>query len=180
MFEQWVEKQANEQAVNDVYILLVKQPAHLQVIVGNQTLKQAFTTADREALVGTMLVKLRARQNDAALLEGVNFVSSAMHAHSGAASRTAPVQRSEARPATNESSSGWVLPVLIGLVGMGRLRTRSLAVRRQGCGQHGNAAGFRRRIFPRPDRRHVRRRRGDVDVRPVLRFAWKCVVVEPK
>jgi len=103
-FRQWAETQARQQSVNGIYILLVRQPAHLQVVVGNETLKQAFTTGNRETLVGTMLAKLRAKQNDAALIEGVNFVASMLRAHS-----------SDTSPAVAESSWAWVLPVLIGV-----------------------------------------------------------------
>lgn len=107
-FEQWAAKQAREQNVNGIYILLVKQPAHLQAVVGNQTLKQAFTSADRDTLVSTMLTRLRARQNDSALLEGVNFAAATMRAHATGTTR------GEARPAGQESSTGWILPLLIG------------------------------------------------------------------
>lgn len=133
-FEQWAQKQAGEQRVNGIYILLVKQPAHLQVVVGNQTLKQAFTAGDREALVSTMLTRLRVRQNDAALLEGVQFAASTMRTHAGAVGnagavgRAAPVQRTEGRPAAQGSSWGWLVPLLIGLgvlwVVVGLVRSR--------------------------------------------------------
>ncbi len=135
-FVQWAEKQARLQSVNGVYVLLVKQPAHLQVVVGNQTLKQLFTATDREALVGTMLTKLRAKQNDAALLDGVQFVASTMRAHAGpsavssSASNTAPVpaNRSAAQPASGkESSSSWIwtaiIIALVVWVGFGLLRS---------------------------------------------------------
>jgi uncharacterized protein len=112
VFEQWAGKQAREQHVNGIYILLVKQPAHLQVVVGNQTLKQAFTAGDRETLVSTMLAKLRAKQNDAALLEGVKFAQATMRAHAGG--HSAPVQRIDTRSPVRESSPSW-LPILIGI-----------------------------------------------------------------
>lgn len=114
LFVQWAEKQAKQQGVSGVYILLVKQPPHLQAVVGIQTLKQSFTAADRDTLASTMLTKLRAKQNDAALLDGVSFVSSTMRAH--AAGHAAPVHRSDAGTAASGSSTGWILPVVIGLL----------------------------------------------------------------
>jgi len=113
-FQQWAEKQAQQQSVNGIYILLVKQPSHLQVVVGNQTLKQAFTASDRDSLVATMLTKLRAKQNDAALLDGLNFAASTMRAHAGVTGHGAPAGRGESRPVAQGSSWGWVLPVVIG------------------------------------------------------------------
>lgn len=116
LFVQWAEKQAKQQGVSGVYILLVKQPSHLQIVVGNQTLKQSFTAMDREVLASTMLTKLRAKQNDAALLDGVHFISSTMHAHAGATGHAAPAQRSGVHPVTTGSWSGWILPVVLGLL----------------------------------------------------------------
>lgn len=113
-FVQWAERQAKRQSVNGVYILLVKQPAHLQVVVGNQTLKQFFTAMDREALVSTMLAKLRAKQNDAALIEGVQFVSSTMRAHASAPAAAPLAHRGGAQPAVQkESSSSWIWTAVI-------------------------------------------------------------------
>ncbi|MEI6537003.1 MAG: TPM domain-containing protein, partial [Verrucomicrobiaceae bacterium] len=76
--EQWALKRAKELTVNGVYMLLVKQPPHLQVEVGNDTQRQAFTLADRDRLVNTMLAKLRAKDNDGALREGVSYVAASM------------------------------------------------------------------------------------------------------
>ncbi len=112
--DQWAVKRSREQGVNGVYILLVKQPSHLQAVVGNDTQKQAFTLADRDALVTTMLAKLRAKDYDGALREGVSFAASTMKNH---ATRHAPpvtgsgsAYRNNPQP---ESSGGWLLPLLI-------------------------------------------------------------------
>src|SRR5947209_2042353 len=48
LFEEWTVKQARIQGINGVYILLVKTPAHLQVVVGNDTQKRLFTLGDRD------------------------------------------------------------------------------------------------------------------------------------
>ena len=114
MFVQWAEKQARQQGVTGVYILLVKQPPHLQAVVGNETLKKTFTASDRDALASTMRTKLHAKQNDTALLEGVGFISSTMRAH--AAGHTGAVQKSDARPVATGSSTGWILPLVVGLL----------------------------------------------------------------
>ena len=39
MYDQWARKQASSLRVNGVYILLTKEPAHLQIEVGNETQK---------------------------------------------------------------------------------------------------------------------------------------------
>jgi uncharacterized protein len=103
--------------VNGVYILLVKSPAHLQVVVGNETMKKAFTVRDRDALVSLMLAKLRAKDFDGALLEGVAFVSSTMRAHTGAVAGGGGVPQERSNAGAKPGSSwSWVVPLLIGLV----------------------------------------------------------------
>lgn len=80
-FSKWADQLAREKGVNGVLILLVKQPAHLQVVVGTDTQRQAFTLLDRETLVKRMLGQLRQKKNDDALIDAVNFISTTMGAH---------------------------------------------------------------------------------------------------
>lgn len=118
--QQWAISRAKSQAVNGVYILLVKNPAHLQVEVGNDTQRQAFTLHDRDQLVSLMLGKLRAKNNDGALLDAVSFVSSTMRAHLPNQTRlgSQPVEAPRGylmkAPATHSSVS-WFLPLLLGV-----------------------------------------------------------------
>ena len=81
LFERWTVKQAKQRGVNGIYILLSKEPAHIQIVVGNETQNIAFTLMDRDNLASLMLSKLRKKQNDEALLEGVNFVFKTMAGH---------------------------------------------------------------------------------------------------
>ena len=91
-FAEWAEEIARSQKVNGVLILLVKQPSRLQVVVGTETARQAFTLTDRETLVRTMLGKLRAKNYDDALIEGVNFIGTTMTSHrSGTAAPPSPL-----------------------------------------------------------------------------------------
>ncbi len=122
MFEQWALKEARQLKVNGVYVLLVKDPAHLQVEVGNTTQKQAFTLQDRDNLVSTMVGKLREKKNDEALLSGVNFVLTAMASHSASLPRNqtravqAPMRTVD--HGREESSSPWVTIIVV-LLGVG-------------------------------------------------------------
>lgn len=115
VFDQWALRQARELKVNGVYVLLAKEPAHLQVVVGTQTQAQAFTLRDRDTLVSIMLGKLRQKQNDEALLEAVNFVSGAMAGRVVAAARPAPT-----KPSTHETEAsspwGWVIAAGLGFL----------------------------------------------------------------
>jgi len=109
LYEQWAEKQAKQQRVNGIYILLLQDPAHLQVLVGNETQRNAFTLKDRDALVTLMLAKLRNKQNDDALLEGVNYVNATMRSHLPDRGRAAAAARHVEAP----GSSHWFLTIIV-------------------------------------------------------------------
>ncbi len=78
LYEQFTVKQAANRKVNGVYILLVRQPAHVHVAVGNQTAQRVFTMKDKEALLDLMLGHLRKKEFDEALLKGARFVTATM------------------------------------------------------------------------------------------------------
>jgi uncharacterized protein len=109
-FSKWAEQLARTKGVNGVFILLVKQPAHLQVVVGTDTQRQAFTLTDRTTLIQRMLEQLRNKKNDDALIDAVNFIATTMKSHrSGAA---APITSKV--HSTQQGVSSW-LP-MIGIV----------------------------------------------------------------
>ncbi len=124
MFEQWTVKQAKQQKVNGVYLLISKAPAHLQIVVGNETQTKAFTLSDRDKLASLMLSRLRNKQNDEALTEGVNFVFTTMASH------VIPRNKANSAPSTSaatpmkavqtESSNSWVW-LIIAVVGIGAI-----------------------------------------------------------
>lgn len=116
MFEEWTIKQARQLKVNGIYILLSKEPAHLQIVVGNETQRTAFTLKDRDALTSLMLARLRAKQYDEALLEGVSLVFNTMASHATPRSQPA-VGATSSGVSRSEGSSGLglILAVLLGL-----------------------------------------------------------------
>jgi len=129
LFDTWATSQAKAQNVNGVYILMVRHPAHLQVVVGNDTQKRAFTLENRQSLIQAMLSRLRQKQFDAALLDGVSFISSTMRAKAAGIGYASPsIPQSQQREshdssaATSGSSasetgsggiSSWLVPALV-------------------------------------------------------------------
>lgn len=119
LFEQWPVQQAKQHRVNGIYILLTKEPAHLQIVVGNETQNNAFTLKDRDALASLMLARLRAKQNDEALVEGVNFVTTTMASHAAARTRPSPVAvGATTAPASRSESSGGLSTILLVVLGL--------------------------------------------------------------
>jgi hypothetical protein len=48
LYEQFTVKQAAKNKVNGVYVLLVRKPAHIHVVVGNETARRIFTLKDKD------------------------------------------------------------------------------------------------------------------------------------
>lgn len=126
--EKWSIDRARENKVNGVYVLLTREPAHLEVTVGNQTLKKAFTGADRDVLADTMLRSLRAKRFDDALLEGVGFVSKTVQTRvvarpSGESSGGTPAKSTAASaPASVAATPAAPVPSPVGSgIGIGRI-----------------------------------------------------------
>jgi uncharacterized protein len=58
-FSKWARDRARSAEVNGVYVLICKDPGHIQVEVGNETSKKAFTTTNRKELRDLMVEKFR-------------------------------------------------------------------------------------------------------------------------
>lgn len=106
-FKQWSEKRAADEGVSGVYVLICKNPSHLQAAVGNKTAERLFTEADRDKLAKGMLDAFKQKHFDQGLVEGVKFVGRQMDAHvpsqgNGAA---APTNSGVVPPAEPYSSS---------------------------------------------------------------------------
>jgi uncharacterized protein len=115
MFEQWTVKQARQHGVNGIYVLISREPAHLQIVVGNETQRRAFTQLDRDNLAGTMRGKLKLKQYDEALLAAVNFVSTTMASHAEVRAHPVPAPAVNGARSESGTSWGWVIPVLLGV-----------------------------------------------------------------
>jgi len=121
MFEQWTVKEARQQKINGIYILISREPAHLQIVVGNDTQNKAFTLMDRDNLVTLMRSKLRTKQNDEALLECVKFVSTTMASHAPPSTKansvTSPSAASPVRASQTEQAIpwGWIITAVMGI-----------------------------------------------------------------
>jgi len=80
-FDDWANELGRKRHVNGVIILLVRNPGHLQISVGQDTRRKLFTVKDRDALVKLMLEHMRAQRFDQALVQGMQFVLERMWAN---------------------------------------------------------------------------------------------------
>ena len=77
-FAEWARARFKAAEVNGVYILITKEPGHLQIEVGNLTAAKAFRMENRDHLEELMLKEFKAKEYDKGLLEGVEYVRKAM------------------------------------------------------------------------------------------------------
>ena len=96
-YDHWVTTDARKLKVNGVFILITKVPPHLQIGVGAETRKQAFTLKDRDELVDRMAENFHNRQFDKGLMDAVNFVRDRMATNMGVA---LPRETATTRPTT--------------------------------------------------------------------------------
>jgi len=80
-FAAWANERAKTLGIDGVYILACRTPSHLQVTVGNEIRKKAFTTEDRNRLSELLLKAFRERKFDEGLLEAVKRVDERLRAN---------------------------------------------------------------------------------------------------
>ena len=73
-FAEWSDEIGRQRRVNGIVILIVREPGHLQIGVGNKTQQKLFTVKDRDDLRDLMLEHMRARRFDQALVQGMQFI----------------------------------------------------------------------------------------------------------
>jgi hypothetical protein len=72
-FRQWAEERARQAVVNGVYILVTKEPRHLEVLYTEKA-RDAFGQEAYEKLRAELLKDFRAQQYDGGLLAAAKFV----------------------------------------------------------------------------------------------------------
>jgi uncharacterized protein len=124
-FQKLAEGRAADSGISGVYVLICKAPGHVQVEVGDQTRKKAFTTANVRELNKILLSNFKNKKNDEGLLQGVRYVREAMDRNLGhATGKTNPPPTEKAPSGEPEKASpgwfaspwGWICIGLVGLV----------------------------------------------------------------
>jgi len=77
-FEKWARDRATSEHVRGIYILICRNPGHVQVEEDRQTRNQGFGLADRNALSEKLLAGFRHKDYDQALLDSMEFISRTM------------------------------------------------------------------------------------------------------
>ena len=83
-YDQWIIAQAERLNVKGVFILIVKDPAHLQVGVGGQTSRTVFFPSDREQLSQQLVADFKNHNFDGGLTTAVQTVDQTIRSHASA------------------------------------------------------------------------------------------------
>lgn len=101
-FATWAYQRAKAIGLDGVIVLICKDPAFLQVEVGDRTKQQAFTLANRDHMRDLFVTAFKQRQFDDGLRQAVTYYGKTLQAHlgePGTASRPSVAPAPEGRPA---------------------------------------------------------------------------------
>jgi uncharacterized membrane protein YgcG len=156
VYAEWVQKRATDAGVNGIYVLITRNPAHLQLAVGNETRKAAFTNADRDKLRDLLLNAFRQKKYDEGLAEAIALTRRTLDLNVGsrpATARPVPAPVPAPQPSRERASDGvagfswttiliWGGLILFVLWLVGRMmRNRAAEANRLGGPGYGPGAG---------------------------------------
>ena len=125
-FATWAYQRAKALGVDGVIVLICKDPAFLQVEVGDRTKQKAFTLANRDHLRDLLVTAFKQRQFDDGLRQAVTYYGTTLQTNLGASGRgsrpsVAPapgVHPSRAAPQESPPSTPQVNRSLLWIVGL--------------------------------------------------------------
>jgi hypothetical protein len=113
-FSKWLGDRAHELQVNGVYVLVVKDPGHLEVKAGLKTKAKAFTEANQNKMRDILLEEFKAERYDEGLQKAVDYFREALKENLGGVHHTgasaAPDERFHHPQSGNSSGSSYSTP----------------------------------------------------------------------
>lgn len=97
-YDGWSVSEGHELGINGLLILITGDPPHIQVTVGTDTRKKAFTLPDRDELLELLARAFRQKDFDGGILHAAQFVHDRMARNLGAGAGAA------SQPATQPST----------------------------------------------------------------------------
>lgn len=82
-FEAFAEKRAETLKVDGIYLFIVKEKGHLEVVVDPKTIMKAFPVADRTQMRNLLLAKFKDKEFDKGLTGAVAFARARLEQHLG-------------------------------------------------------------------------------------------------
>ena len=82
-FADWVAERMRVTGADGIHVLICKQPLHVEVGVGSETAKKAFTAANRDQLRDLLVDKFKSSRFDEGLNESVNLIRTTLRNNLG-------------------------------------------------------------------------------------------------
>src|SRR5262249_29865442 len=117
-FVDWLQDLAHDEDLNGVFVLITRDPPHIQVGVGRDTRKKAFTLENRDRLRDIFVDHFKNKACEGGLFAGIPYVRESLEHNLGrapAATHTAPGPAGHGR-STEINPMGWIC---FGLVAIG-------------------------------------------------------------
>jgi uncharacterized membrane protein YgcG len=122
-FNEWAVRRAREETVNGIYVLICKEPGHLEVEVGNKTRQEAFTLANRDHLRDLLAERFRDKEYDRGLLDAVDYVGKTLEhnegGHPSGRAEVPPAGPGPAEPPRGVQPGGLSWLLWAGIIGLG-------------------------------------------------------------
>ena len=111
-FGKWLGERTHDLEVNGVYILIVKDPGHLEVKAGKKTKEKTFTEANQNKLSDILITAFKAKNYDEGLQTGVDYFRDSLKENLGGVKHTGPSAANDEQfhHPSSGSSSGSHLP----------------------------------------------------------------------
>jgi uncharacterized protein len=127
-FNNWLRERAQALKVDGIYILITRDPAHLQVGIGSQTARLGFTRQDRDKVRDVLVDRFKKKEYDQGLNDAVSMISNrfaeitrgriaAAPARGGGASGGAGGGGGPAK-SSNPAGLSWFSWLIIGIIGL--------------------------------------------------------------
>jgi len=85
-FSNWMKRRFQDLKVDGIYILITRNPSHIQVDAGGKTRERAFTQQNIDQLTNVLAARFRNKEFDQGLLDAVNYVDRTLASNVGVAS----------------------------------------------------------------------------------------------
>jgi TPM domain len=82
-FRDWLRDRAKADGATGVFVLICKQPGHIEVEADTETHKKDFTSDDVRELRSQLVEAFQEKKFDDGLIAGVDFIETAMKSHQG-------------------------------------------------------------------------------------------------
>lgn len=144
-FSKWVHERAEATQSRGIFVLICREPSHLNLWAGTPIQRAGFGAAQAKTVKEAMLTRLKAKEFDKALTEGVTQLSTTIAGLSPAkakAATPAAAGRESEQVGHEPQQSGWFGVAVVLMFVVGGIVVMSMIGRLFGGGQNSGMGGY--------------------------------------